>query len=172
VRDFALLDALQALQPIAFDGPVWRVCREGRDPTLAAPSLSRWCDGAFPVLYTSQERDGAIAEISSFLRLQPVLPSKTRWFAHQLELAIAHVARFADLSALAGLGVDVKAYGARQYARTAEIAEAANFLGFDGLIAPSARWSCANIMVFADNASDSAVRLISTEAAPIDWAQR
>ena len=42
-------------------------------------------------------------------------------------------------------------YGERDYGRTQEIGAALVFLGFDGLIAPSARWPCDNLMIFGDN---------------------
>jgi hypothetical protein len=57
-RDNKLLDALEALEPVAFDGIVWRVVREGRSPVICSKSGGRWDDGTFDVFYTSQERDG------------------------------------------------------------------------------------------------------------------
>ena len=143
--------------------------REGRDPLLGAASLSRWCDGTFDVLYTSLERDGALAEIHALLSLQPVFPSKLRSFAHKLKVAAPQTVRLADLPTLARLGVDVDRYSERNYARTQPIAEAAFFLGFDGLVAPSARWRCLNLVLFTDRLAPDAVTLESSETAAIDW---
>ena len=42
-------------------------------------------------------------------------------------------------------------YGERDYVQTQKIGAALAFLGFDGLIAPSARWPCENLMIFKDN---------------------
>jgi len=70
--------------------------------------------------------------------LQPVFPSKIQWFAHRLRISAAQTLRLADLPTLGRLGIDVERYEARDYSRTQPIAEAAYFLGFDGLIAPSA----------------------------------
>jgi hypothetical protein len=53
------------------------------------------------------------------------------------------------------------------YDRTQEIAAAASFLGFDGLIAPSARWECQNIVLFLDAIGLEGIRTISS--APVDW---
>lgn len=77
-RDLELLDAVDSFRREAFDADVWRLVRTGRDPTLGSPSRSRWCNGMFDVLYTSFERDGALAEIYALLSLQPVFPSKDR----------------------------------------------------------------------------------------------
>ena len=139
-RDLTVLDALDALPREAFAGEVWRVVREGRDPLLGGRSSSRWCDATFDVLYTSLERDGAVAEIHALLALQPVFPSKIRWFANRLRVSAAQTLKLADLPTLARLGVDTDRYADRDYSRTQPVAEAAFFLGFDGLIAPSARW--------------------------------
>jgi hypothetical protein len=168
-RDLGLIDAVDAFARTPFEGRVWRVVREGRDPTLASPSLSRWCDGSFDILYTAQKRDGAIAEIHAFLSAQPVFPSKMRWYCHELEVSAYRAVRFADLATLHALGVETARYQERRYERTQGIAEAAHFLGFDGLIAPSARWSCLNLMLFAARLGPDDVRLVHSEKDPIDW---
>jgi RES domain len=53
------------------------------------------------------------------------------------------------------------------YTRTQEIGAAAAFLGYDGLIAPSARWDCQNIILFLDAIKVADVRTVSV--APVDW---
>ena len=168
-RDHALLDALDAFKREPFAEPVWRVAREGRDPLVASPSRSRWCNGDFDVLYTSLHRDGAMAEVHALLSLQPVFPSGMRWQVHELAVAAGQTLRLADLPALARLGVDVARYGERDYARTQEIADAAFFLGFDGLVAPSARWDCLNAILFATRIPQDQIAIKASEAGMIDW---
>ena len=51
----------------------------------------------------------------------------------------------------AGLGINEGEYGARNYERTQRVGAAVNFLELDGLFAPSARWKCANLMIYGDN---------------------
>lgn len=169
VRDLRLLDAVDAFEREPFAAPVWRVVREGRDPTLGAPSLSRWCNGAFDVLYTSLERSGAVAEIHSLLSMQPVFPSKVRFHAHRLTVTAQRAIRFADLSTLATLGVEVHRYRERAYARTQAIADAAHFLGFDALVAPSARWECLDAILFTDRIPPGSIQIAETEPEPVDW---
>ncbi len=168
-RDIALLDAIDAFKRGPFAQPVWRICREGRDPTLGSASESRWCNGTFDVLYTSLERDGALAEIHALLSLQPVFPSKLVSYAYQLKVEAKETLRIADLPALAALGVDVARYRERDYARTQAVADAACFLGFDGLIAPSARWDCLNAMLFTDRTAPVSVVVKHSEPQPVDW---
>ncbi len=170
-RDPALLDAIDAFKRDSFDAEVWRVVREGRDPALGSPSQSRWCDGSFDVLYTSLEREGAMAEIHALLSLQPVFPSKTRWFAHRLKVLATETLRLADLPTLEKLGVDVVRYADRNYVRTQEVAEAAYFLGFDGLVAPSARWTCLNCVLFTDRVAPDQIATADQSEKPVNWAE-
>ena len=169
-RDLALLDAIDAFKREALDAAiVWRVVRGNRDPLLGGPSRSRWCNGSYDVLYTSLARDGAIAEIHALLSLQPVFPSKDRWFVHQLKVFASQTLRLADLPTLERLGVDIARYRERDYRRTQEIGDAAFFLGFDGLIAPNARWDCPNLVLFTERVPERQVELVETDAEPIAW---
>ena len=168
-RDLALIDAIDAFSRDAFSGSVWRVTRGGHDPALGSPSLSRWCNGRFDVLYTSLERDGAIAEVHALLSLQPVFPSKGQWLIYELKASAAQTFRLADLATLSRLGVDAARYTDRDYGRTQEIADAAFFLGFDGLIAPSARWNCLNAILFTERLAPGQIGTSECNPEAIDW---
>lgn len=169
-RDLALLDAIDAFSRESFERRVWRVVREGRDPTLGSPSQSRWCNGEFDVLYTSFDRDGAIAEIHALLSDQPVFPSRMTWRCYELEIRSRKTLRLTDMSTLEKLGVNVSSYRQRRYDRTQSIADVAFFLGFDGVVAPSARWDCQNLVMFSDRLGPDDVRLTSDRGDLIDWA--
>ena len=134
-------------------------------------SLSRWCNGEFDVLYTSLERDGAVAEVHALLTLQPVFPSKISFHAHKLTIVAEAMLHLADLTQLEKLGVETGSYHEREYQKTQDIADAAFFLGFDGLIVPSARWSCANVVLFTDRIAPAALALHVTEGEPVNWGE-
>lgn len=168
-RDRALLDSIDSMPRHRHVGDVWRVCRAGRDPDLGATSRSRWCDGSFDVLYTSLERDGAIAEVHAYLALQPVFPSKLRVHAHRLAVDARGVLDLRDDTALSQLGIARERYQERRYDTTASVAEAANFLGFAGVLAPSARWPCANLILFSDRQQPGAVRLVESDPQPVNF---
>jgi len=168
-RDLALLDLIDGFRREAFSTEVWRVCRDGRGPTQGGPSLSRWCNGQFDILYTSFERDGALAEIHALLSLQPVFPSKLVSRAHRLSITVTRSLRLADLETLANLGVDTSHHGDRNYAKTQAIADAAWFLDFYEIIAPSARWSCLNAMLFTERVAENAILVDFIESDPINW---
>ena len=75
----------------------------------------------------------------------------------------------ADLATLGKLDVDVSRYRDRDYSKTQQIADAAYFLGFYGLVAPSARWHCTNAVLFTDRISPGAVEIVESDEMPIDW---
>ena len=59
-------------------------------------------------------------------------------------------------------------YGETDYERTQEIGAAVAFLECDGLLSPSARWSCENLVLFMDNhAQDNRLETLDTEE--VDW---
>lgn len=168
-RDLQLLDALDALPRETFDGRVWRVVPEARNPTLGRSSIGRWGNGSFDVLYTSLERNGAISEIHEYLNLQPVFPSKPGWRCFELAVRSHKTLRFANLASMKSFEIDAATYHERRYERTQAIADAAYFLGFDGLIAPSARWSCNNLAIFTAHSSPDDIEVITEHGDPIDW---
>lgn len=175
-RDNALIDAIEALTPVRFEGTVWRVVRKGRSPVDCARAGGRWDDGTFDVLYTSQQRDGAIAEMYFHLgRGQPVFPSRVEYGVHELDVTVDRALQLVDLDALQRLGLDTSRYGqlsydraGDEYPRSQDIAEAAHFLEFDGLVVPSARWNCMNVILFCDRVPPDAME-IAADHGLIDW---
>lgn len=168
-RDLRLLDHVDAYPRRSHTGLLWRVVREGRDPLQGGRAASRWCNGLFDVLYTSLEREGAIAEVHALLSLQPVFPSRIAFHVHRLRVSVQQSLHLADLPTLARLGVDIDRYQERDYAKTQDIADAAYFLGFDGLFVPSARWPCTNAVLFTDRIEPAALSIEITEPEPVDW---
>jgi hypothetical protein len=166
-RDFDLLDALDELPRVALDETAWRVVRNGQDPLLGRPSQGRWDLGHFDALYTALDPDGAIAEMYFHLSRQPVFPTKPSFTLHEIEVITKSTLKFADLTQLTALGVDPASYSDILSERTQEIGDAAAFLGFDGLIAPSARWRSLNLVLFCDSLGPDDLAL--TAASSIDW---
>jgi hypothetical protein len=158
IRDNALIDALENISPVSFDGSIWRVVRDGRDVLACSAVGGRSDDATFDVLYTSRTADGATAEMYFHLsRGQPVIPSRVGYRLFELRAAIDNALHLVDLDAIGRLGVDTSRYGllsyadrGQEYPRTQEIAESAHFTGFDGLILPNARWKCENVILFCD----------------------
>jgi RES domain-containing protein len=169
VHDAELLDKLDALPKTHFDGEAFRATRENLDPLVSSVSGGRWMPpGGAPVLYTSLTREGALAEISfhwSHLDPRPTKPV----VLHTLFVAARRILKLIRAD-LATLGVSETAYAMTNLLRTQQIGAAVEFLGCDGLIAPSARWACDNLILFADSMGAGA-RLEVKSSENIDWAR-
>ncbi|NQW01982.1 MAG: RES family NAD+ phosphorylase [Rhodospirillales bacterium] len=175
-RDNKLIDAIEAIEPLAFTGPVWRVVREGRDPTRCSRSGGRWDDGTFDVLYTSADRVGAISEMKfHIMRGQPVIPSRVDYQVCELDVTMDRTLKFLDLAALSKVGLDISRYGqlsyqdkTAAYPRSQDIGEVAHFLDYDGLVVPSARCPCSNVVVFCDAVPPDAMKKIADHGR-VNW---
>jgi hypothetical protein len=169
VHDRSVLDALEKLDPEPFDSDVWRVARKGRDPLRGSPASGRWgAPGELEVLYTSEQRDGALAEVGYRLSLEPVWPSQINHQIHVLAVKTNRMLRLVDMTELERLGVDISRYETFEYGATQAIAAAAHFLEFDGLLVPSARFACNNLALFTDRVSHAGyLQLVSSE--DVDW---
>ena len=154
LHDPDLLDALEAMEPRSFDGVVWRVTWAARDPLAGGTGGGRWHPpNAFEALYTSLNEHGAVAEIYHHLSQAPVF-SSSHVKINELLVHTERTLAFDDILSLAALGVDEQAFRSGDTTRTREIGAAARFLDLDGLIVPSARWPCANLVLFLDRLPD------------------
>jgi RES domain-containing protein len=166
-RDIELLDALDAHPGVSFEGDVWRIVRAERDVLEGSSTAARWDPGTFDVLYTSLAREGALEEMHFHLSRQPVFPSKMRSVLYRILVRTRRTLKLADLSAVAALGITPERYGDLSYQRSQEIGDAAFFLGFDGILAPSARWRCQNLVLFMDRIEPGDLTVCESE--PVDW---
>jgi RES domain-containing protein len=159
-RSRALLDAIEAKTPVGLKAQLWRVVTDGRDPLQPGRAGGRWDDGSFDALYTSTERDGAIAEAwFHAARGQPIPPSKPQKRIHRIEARFARVLDLSENGSLASLGVDMSQYGrlsyverGGEYPTTQQIGEAAFFYEFEAIVAPNARWPTSNVVILTENA--------------------
>jgi hypothetical protein len=173
IHDQGLVDQLSALPTERFEGEVFRTTGISADPLAFSVNGGRWApparDGAdVPVLYTSTARDGALAEVVSYLTLLTPLPLSRPLKVSRLGVSTAKTLRLARLG-LERLGVEMARYGERDYARTQDIGAALAFLGLDGLIAPSARWECDNLMIYQTNHLLLKERLEVIGDEHVDW---
>jgi len=123
--------------------------------------------GEAPVLYTSAERDGALAEIVYHWSQLTPRPSKPV-VVHTLGVRTGKTLKLGRLE-LVGLGVDWSRYGSGSLAKTQTIGAAIAHLGYDGLIAPSARWTCENAMLFMTNHENQDDSLVVRRSEEVQW---
>ena len=182
-RDRNLIDTLEQLEARPFNGNVWRITRDGRDPTLFFGGGNRWDDGTFDVLYTSLSKEGALAEMRFHLgRGQPVMPSKIHHRLHELEVNIDSVLDLTDADVLSAIGIDRSHFGRLpcldrkdEYEACQKVGEAVHFLGSDdphdpsAILVPNARHSDRNLVLYADYVHPEDVRHVR-DYGIIDWA--
>lgn len=154
IHDPSLLEALSSLPVAEFEGRVFRVTGMQADPIAFSQSGGRWAmdtdkEGGCPILYTSTQREGAIAEVASYLALLTPVPQKPLK-VHVLDVSLDRTLRLA-IADFGALGIIENDYAKRNYLNTQRVGAAVNFLELDGLIAPSARWDCSNLMIYGDN---------------------
>jgi hypothetical protein len=172
IHDPDLLTKLSLLKNHRFDGFVYRATSLNADPLASSISGGRWSlspdnhPGNY-VLYTSLEKNGAIAEVVSFLMNLNPLPGPRKIKISKIQVSTGKTVQL-DHSSLRELGVDLSRYGERDYLITQRIGAALVFLGVDGLIAPSARWTCDNLVIFSDNHKISE-DLKVVESEEVEW---
>ena len=176
IHDPELLEYLEQLERVRFDGEVFRTTGQNADPTAFSSNGGRWAppngeEGGCSTLYTSTTREGSISEVASYLKLQTPVPNRPL-NVHTLEVAPEKTLRL-RVADFEKLGINPNRYSERNYSMTQLIGSAANFLEFDGLIAPSARYDCDNLMLYESNYSlDSKLKVVATEVVqPNDWQQ-
>lgn len=159
-RPQALLDAIEAKTPTRLAARLWRVVTEGRDPLQPGRAGGRWDDGSFDALYTSSERDGALAETWFHMtRGQPIPPSKPIKRIYRIDVELGRVLDLSGPGELAALGVDMQSYGhlsylqrESEYPTTQQIGEVAYFYEYAAIVVPNARWPTSNVVILTEHA--------------------
>ena len=173
-----VLDRLGALSPIEFGDDVFRATRHGLAPLTASTRGGRWsprdvlgATDSVATLYTSCVREGALAELAFHYSQLTPFPSKSVML-HHLHLTTKKTLRLLQVD-LISLGVVWADYQTLNYEKTQKIGAAVAFLGCDGLIAPSARWACENLMLFPTNhAFESELSVVASEEVDLkEWAR-
>lgn len=161
-----LLGAIDSIPGQRFACTAWRVTWASRDPLAGNEAGGRWSpDSRFEVLYTSLEPDGALAEVYYHLSRAPVL-SSSHMRLNQLEVDLENVLVL-TMEQLRELGLD-DPRASRIDTKGRAVGEAAFMLDFQGLVVPSARWDCDNLVLFLDRIDlNESIRL--EHQAEVNW---
>lgn len=153
VFDLELRDKISEFETDEFEGQVFRAGSGNLDPTAPSMSGGRWAPisderAQVSVLYTSIERDGALAEIAYHWGQFFPLPTNSI-IVHRLQVRLRRVLRITG-ARLGQLGLKIAALE-ENLERTQQIGAICEFLDHDGLIVPSLRWPCENLVIFTNN---------------------
>lgn len=147
--DPALLDALENLDAGDLDRRVYRHMFNDYTPERANTSGARWNPPGTAAIYTSLEEDTAKAEGDHAIAVQP-----RRVFArrvmYEVDVEVPKVLNLTDPAVLTALNMSSADIEDDDFAACQQIGGAAAWLGFGGLLVPSARSAGTNLVIFPE----------------------
>lgn len=156
IHDPDLLDAIESLGAEALhERTVWRHMFNDNPPELANTTGARWNPAGTAAIYTSEERDTAIAEGQHAIDSQPLRP-KARRYVYELRVSAAKALRI-KAEDLPALGLTPDDLTSSDFSACQRVAEHAVFLEYDVVIVPSARADGTNVVIFVNELSADAV---------------
>ncbi len=158
-----LLDSLQENPSGPFAGPVYRHMFADYPPTAVNTRGARWNPPEVGAIYTSVEKNGAIAEAEYRLSVEPLRPT-TRRTLYTLDIQLDNVLNMTSKSALAAVGVTDVELTSIDLEPCQAVGGATAWLDHDGLLIPSARHDSANLVIFpAAQDPDSLLAIVDEE---------
>jgi RES domain-containing protein len=144
-----LLELLGAVPSQAWSGRTFRWTFEGTPPDRANTRGARWNPPDVAALCTSLSRNGVIAESDYLIAAQGIPPVRARHI-YTLELELRSILELTDKALLKELGIDAGALASADHSKCQLVGGAAERLGHDGLIVPSARSAARHLVVFVN----------------------
>ena len=84
---------------------------------------------------------------------------------HQLKVECRRVLDLTGPDILQSLGVNLDTYKSLDYSVTTRISAAANFMEFEAMLVPTARFTCKNLVIFAERCNHISI----VESEPVNW---
>jgi RES domain-containing protein len=153
---FDLLEYLQSLSSATFSGTAYRHIFGDRQPTLENSLGARWNPSGVAAIYTSLDRATAVAEGDHAIAVQPLRPSVARWI-YPVHIELTDVLNLSPAGALEPTGVGEAELTSDDHSACRAVGEAVAWLGFEGLIVPSARGEGPNLVIFTANLKPQSV---------------
>ncbi len=156
--DQDLLDAIAALPVIGFDGGTWRHMFGDNPPELANTGGARWNPPGVDAIYSSLERETAIAEGDYRLQLEPIRPRAKRT-VYRLTVRLASVVDLRSPEVRRRLGLSDADLADLTMSKTSAVGGAVEWLGHDGMLVPSMRAEGTNLVIFPNRMEERDGRL-------------
>jgi len=163
IHDPELLDAIERLGFEVLDEvTVWRHMFNDNPPELSNTRGARWNPAGLAAIYTSEERETAIAEGQHVIDSQPLRP-RARRYVYELRVSAAKVLRITQ-NDLATLGLDTEDLESPDFRACQRVGAHAAFLEYDAMVVPSARADGTNVVIFVNElAADAAFERVDVE---------
>jgi RES domain-containing protein len=163
IHDPELLNAIESLGFEVLDEvTVWRHMFNDNPPELSNTRGARWNPAGLAAIYTSEQRETALAEGQHAIDSQPLRP-RARRYIYELRVSAAKVLRIAPED-LRILGLDKSDLESPDFTACQRVGAHAAFLEYDALIVPSARADGINVVIFVNElAADAAFERVEVE---------
>jgi len=163
-----MLDILQTAAVSGWDGTVYRHMFGSQHPARANMDGARWNEPNLAAIYTSCERETALAEAEYYISLQPLKPKAKRTI-FTIHVALKNVIDLTRSDLLNQLGVTDDVLSGIDHAACRTVGSAVNWLGHQGLLVPSARRRTGtNLVIFQQDFSTDSFEIIAEEVIAVD----
>jgi RES domain-containing protein len=142
-----LLDQLQSLKVAPWEGIVYRHMLGDYPPERANTRGARWNPPEVAAVYTSLNRETALAEAEYRLGLEPFRPRIKR-VIYAIRVKLLEVIDLSGREDLAKLGIAKTDFEGFDFTACQLIGGAAQWLGSDGMLVPSARHRGTNLVIY------------------------
>ncbi len=148
-----MLDALQEAVISKWKGNVYRHMFGANPPARSSTTGWRWNPAMVEAIYTSCERETALAEAEYYIAQQPNRPKAKRTL-YTIRVSLSTVADLRAAELLQKLGITLDILRSTDYSACQTIGRAVRWLGHYGLLVPSARRdSGTNLVIFQQDLS-------------------
>lgn len=145
------LDALEALPRSDFTGDAWRHMFNDYPPERTNTLGARWNPRGTAAIYVALDKATAVAEGQHAIDVQPRRPFAKRML-YRVAVQVPEVVDLTAAGALQAVGLTRADVKADDFTACAEVGGAVAWLGFGGLVVPSARSAGSNLVIFPDAA--------------------
>jgi len=163
-----MLDILQSAVVSAWEGTVYRHMFGSHRPARSNTTGARWNEPRLEAIYTSCERETALAEAEYYISLQPLRPKAKRTL-YTIRVSLRNVVDLTAPGVLRRLGISDDILASDDHSPCRLIGSAVNWLGHDGLLVPSARLTGGtNLVIYRQDLSASNFEEIAEELIAAD----
>jgi RES domain-containing protein len=158
-----MLDVLQSAPASEWSGTVYRHMFGAHSPSRFNTEGARWNAPGLAAIYTSCERETALAEADYYISLQPLRPRAKRTL-FTIHVSLKNVIDLTATDLLPRLGITDDALSGVDHIPCRTVGGAVNWLGHHGVLVPSARRvGGTNLVIFQQDFTTSAFEITDEE---------
>src|ERR1700693_43375 len=147
IHERDLLDGLEKLDPVSWSGIVFRHMLGDYPPSRENTRGARWNPPGVAAIYTSLERDTALAEAEYRLSLEPI-PVRAPRTIYTIRISLGKALDLTSRDFLQDLGLAERDLLGDDRSRCQRIGAAVAWLAHDGVLVPSARSGGTNLVIY------------------------